>query len=87
MNEERDREWGLDAVRLWKEWVDLNEAEHDIRKSRPERLDLSDPSHLLWTEAVEKVWKARLEKWAACQAAMVKYRKKNRLPPFPFCPR
>ena len=87
MNEERDREWGPDAVRLWKEWVDLNKVEHDIRKSRPERPDLSDPTHLVWTEAVEKVWKARLEKWAACQAAIVEHRKKNGLPPYPFCPR
>jgi len=87
MNDERDREWGRDAVHLWKEWVVLNKAEHDIRKSRPERLALSDPTYLAWTQAVEKVWTARLEKWAACQAAIVEYRKKNGLPPFPFCPR
>ena len=87
MNEERDREWGPDAVRLWKEWVDLSDAERDIRKSRPERLDLSDPTYLAWSEELDRAIKALHEKWEACQDAIVEYREKNGLPPFPFCPR
>ena len=87
MNEEMDREWGPEAVRLWKEWVDLSDDERVIRERRLECLDLSDPTYLAWQEESDKVCKAQQEKWAACRAAMNDYRKKSGLPPFPFCPR
>ena len=87
MNEEMDREWGPEAVRLWNEWVDLSDDERDIRERRPEWLNSSDPTYLAWQEESDKVCKAQQEKWAACRAAISEYRKKSGLPPFPFCPR
>ena len=87
MNEEMDREWGPEAVRLWKEWVDLSDDERDIRERRPEWLDSSDPTYRTWQAEFDKVCKVQQLKWAACQAAMAEYRKKNGLPPLSFCPR
>ena len=83
MNEEMDREWGPEAVLLWNEWIDFSEAERDIQKSRPEYVE----NYMAWKEQVERVCKERQEKWVACQAAIAEYRKRNGLPPFPFCPR
>jgi len=87
MNEEMDREWGPEAVRLWNEWVDLSDDERDIRERCPEWLNSSDSIYLAWQEESDKVCKAQQEKWAACRAAISEYRKKSGLPPFPFCPR
>ena len=87
MNEGMDREWGPDAVLLWKEWVDLSHVERDIREHQPECLDLSEPTYLAWKEKVEKVCEAQQEIWAACRAAIAEHRKKNGLPPLAYCPR
>src|SRR5262245_39988808 len=59
MNEEMDREWGPEAVRLWNEWIDLSEAERDIQKSRPEYVE----NYLAWKEEVERVCKVKRSGW------------------------
>ena len=74
MNEE-DREWGPDAVRLWKEWLNQTRAIQELQKIRP-----------LDREKFAEEYQKLTEKFAAFERAVAEYRERNGLPPLPFCP-
>jgi len=74
MNEE-DREWGPDAARLWKEWLDQTRAIQELQKIRP-----------LDREKFAEEYQKLKEKFAAFERAVAEYRERNGLPPLPFCP-
>ena len=76
MNEETDREWGPDAVRLWQEWLEQTRVIQELQKSRP-----------LDKEKFAQEYQRLKEKFAAFERAVAEYREKNGLPPLPFCPR
>jgi hypothetical protein len=80
----RDRHWGPGAVRLRKEWVALRETQYNLKMSRPEGLDSSNPIYLVWKVAVEKARKESQEKWAEFARAIEEHRRRNRLPPLDF---
>src|SRR5262249_13489383 len=67
MREEREREWGPEAARLYQELVESYLAVSQLNRERPD-VSFFDPAYRAWREKLEKVRKEQREKMAEKRA-------------------